>query len=647
MAFGIGQVANNEPVFFPNLPDISGNASNWDVIEWSKAQYLQPTSMQTNAPSSYNLLSGDAAYSWSTSDGESALQAYHLQAYQVNNAGWVYDLSASGGILSSRGGANLFLSAPASVTANFASPITYQIDARITQADIAYFNSTAASNGAVLAQVFTGFVATFNAPSTATYNSTLPTWTAFIQIPISASGGGASGALYDNVQGPSSGGGVITYSHLLPGESALAYEADSGSQHSLSYSLNAHLSDLIEHSGLGAAEQNMSGWTLGSMYIGLETETAIGNPAGTPEPQGSLAVGFEFANVSVVQDRSQTYSYGTGADAASLGMVNIISVSSGESVAPVTPPASTLPVAPGVIASDSSPAPGTDTGTPPGSTLPIAPNAIASGSSPAPGTDTGTPPALAASVTGSISSGMSTTPVVSSTIYSSRTTTSSGAPNVVAQGAPQSNSKSNQTIPVQASSLDRGASPVDIPPPAPANFLVTDTTTGQIVGDAGTVAGNGQTFVDLSPDNLCITAQAPNEFIQSGLGNDILIAQSGSNVLDSTGGTVNFLFGGSGTDTFFLNAQNNPVTWNTLVNFHAGDAAVVWGITPQDSQFSFADTQGVPAYSGLTLHEMASGRAAFITLAGYTGADLSNGKLAMGFGTNTLDERPYMLIVAG
>lgn len=318
MAFGDGQVANNGPQLFSTLPDIPGPTSNWDVIEWAKDEYLQPTAMVQDDPSTANALLGTAAYSWSTPDGESA-----LQAYQTTNGSWIYGLTASGGTLSAAGGANLFLSATASTVATFASPITYTVDARIAQASIAYFNSTAAATGAVLAQVFTGFVATFNAPTSATYDSSLPTWTAFLQIPISVSGTATPGALYDNVEPSSTGGGTIIYSHLLPGESALAYQTDSGDLHTLSYNLNAHLSDMIAQSGLGAAEQDMSRWTLGSMYIGLETQTASSLQSDTAA-QGSLTVSLDVGDISVVQDTSQTYTYQAPASTSG-GAINIVS----------------------------------------------------------------------------------------------------------------------------------------------------------------------------------------------------------------------------------------------------------------------------------------------------------------------------------
>ena len=52
------------------------------------------------------------------------------------------------------------------------------------------------------------------------------------------------------------------------------------------------------------------------------------------------------------------------------------------------------------------------------------------------------------------------------------------------------------------------------------------------------------------------------------------------------------------------------------------------------SASSWVDGQGAAGYSGLTLHATASGQpTASLTLAGYTSADLSDGRLSVSFGT--------------
>jgi hypothetical protein len=183
-----------------------------------------------------------------------------------------------------------------------------------------------------------------------------------------------------------------------------------------------------------------------------------------------------------------------------------------------------------------------------------------------------------------------------------------------------------------------------------ACFQVFDQTTGQTTVSAGTpytgpTAGLTTEFIDLTHDNLNIAAICPNSFIYSGLGNDAINVShaGGNNTLDATGGS-NFLVGGSGNDTFFLNDFNPTAPiWSTLVNFHAGDAATVWGVTAADFSIDWAAGQGAPAYSGLTAHVTAAGKPAeYLTLAGMGMADLSNGHLAVQYGN--VNGTPYMEI---
>jgi Ca2+-binding RTX toxin-like protein len=181
------------------------------------------------------------------------------------------------------------------------------------------------------------------------------------------------------------------------------------------------------------------------------------------------------------------------------------------------------------------------------------------------------------------------------------------------------------------------------------NFLVHDNTTGVITEEEGTpfVTGVGASwqFTDLSPDNLDIASVTPKTFIHSGSGNDAINVSGGggNNTLDAEGGS-NFLVGGSGNDTFFLNDLNpaGPI-WSTLVNFHAGDAVTVWGVTKADFSLSWMDGQGAAGYTGLTAHITAPGKPnELLTFAG------SEGPLAIQYGSTytgpTLGNVPYMEI---
>jgi hypothetical protein len=180
------------------------------------------------------------------------------------------------------------------------------------------------------------------------------------------------------------------------------------------------------------------------------------------------------------------------------------------------------------------------------------------------------------------------------------------------------------------------------PTPAPTStggFSVLDTTTGQPVSVgaqlySGPVAGVQEQFVDVTADNLNVTVTTPNWFLHSGSGNDALAASSGTNVLDGGTGS-NFLTGGSGTDTFFVDDRSAPADiWSTVNNFHTGDAATIFGVTPGSFSLSWVDGQGASGFTGLTLHATAAGvPTASLTLVGFTSADLNDGRLSVSYGT--------------
>jgi hypothetical protein len=188
--------------------------------------------------------------------------------------------------------------------------------------------------------------------------------------------------------------------------------------------------------------------------------------------------------------------------------------------------------------------------------------------------------------------------------------------------------------------------------PGGNNFSITDTSTNEIATTAGTpysgpVVSLRDQLVLITTDNLNITAITPNAFIHSGSGEDALnVSQAnGSNVLDGSTGS-NFLTGGGGTDTFFVDDRGPTADiWSTVVNFHAGDAATIWGVTPRDFGLAWADGQGATGFTGLTLHATAAGQpTASLTLAGYTSADLGSGRLSVSFGSDPASGSAYMYV---
>ena len=198
-------------------------------------------------------------------------------------------------------------------------------------------------------------------------------------------------------------------------------------------------------------------------------------------------------------------------------------------------------------------------------------------------------------------------------------------------------------------SLDQAAVNNNVPG---AGLAVFDTTTAQAVPAigqpyAGPVAGLNSQYINVTADSLNISASTPGWFIHSGSGTDALAVSSGTNVLDGGTGS-NFLTGGIGADTFFVDDRGTTADiWSTVVGFHTGDSATIWGVTPQDFGLAFVDGQGAAGFTGLTLHATAFGKpTASLTLAGFTRADISNGRISVQFGTDPASGSAFMFIHA-
>jgi V8-like Glu-specific endopeptidase len=188
----------------------------------------------------------------------------------------------------------------------------------------------------------------------------------------------------------------------------------------------------------------------------------------------------------------------------------------------------------------------------------------------------------------------------------------------------------------------------DEAPTPPLSVFNTSTNAAVMASGtpyAGPVAGLQNTYANVTPASLNVVATTPNWFITTGSGNDAITVTSGTNVVNGGAGS-NFLTGGNGTDTFYLDttAPDQDI-WSTVVNFHQGDAVTLWGVSPLTATLNWASGQGAAGYTGLTLHaETINGTSASLTLDNYSQADLSDGRLAIAFGTNAA-LGPYMYIV--
>ncbi len=178
-----------------------------------------------------------------------------------------------------------------------------------------------------------------------------------------------------------------------------------------------------------------------------------------------------------------------------------------------------------------------------------------------------------------------------------------------------------------------------------------DATLGRSFPDAlthlysGPVAGVQEQYVTVSPDNLNITAAAPNYFIHTGSGNDAISVLGGTNAVDGGAGS-NFLAGGTGTDTFYVDDRGAGADiWSTVANFHAGDSATVWGVSPGLAALNWADNQGAAGFTGLTLHATSAGQpTASLTLAGFSQADMASQRLTVQYGYDASSLSSYLYI---
>lgn len=188
-----------------------------------------------------------------------------------------------------------------------------------------------------------------------------------------------------------------------------------------------------------------------------------------------------------------------------------------------------------------------------------------------------------------------------------------------------------------------------------ATVSIYDTTTGAAVPDrlsqpySGPVSGIEHQYINLTPDSINVTTSAPNWFIHSGAGDDAINVRSGNgtNVLDGGTGS-NFLVGGTGSDTFFVDDRGATTDiWSSVIGFHSGDAATVYGVTPSSFAFDWENNQGAAGATGLTLHATATGKpTASLTLAGFNTGDLSSGRLTTSFGHDAGSNSDYLYVKA-
>jgi len=107
-------------------------------------------------------------------------------------------------------------------------------------------------------------------------------------------------------------------------------------------------------------------------------------------------------------------------------------------------------------------------------------------------------------------------------------------------------------------------------------------------------------YIEAGGNTVAMTTTVPNVFIHAGSGTKAITVSSGQNVVDGGTGSA-FLTGGSGNDTFFVDVRGGGTVWDTLSNFHAGDAMTVWGFQATAGTMRWDGVDGAAGHQGATL----------------------------------------------
>ena len=149
---------------------------------------------------------------------------------------------------------------------------------------------------------------------------------------------------------------------------------------------------------------------------------------------------------------------------------------------------------------------------------------------------------------------------------------------------------------------------------------------------------------------VAIRADVGNVFLKGGAGGDALQVTGGSNVIDGGGGS-NYLIGATGTDggsdVFFVDGRGNTETWSTILNFHKGDLAVIFGFKQATSTQNWIDSDGAPGATGYTLHSELAGVGTGTTGSmTFTGIDraTANASFEITYGSQAAQGNDYILI---
>jgi hypothetical protein len=307
--FHTGRVENNQPQISPTLPEIPGPPSNWSLVQWAQPQVILPTTQKTDDPTTRDARFGLAKYAFTAPDGHS-----HLWIYQDPFSRHpVYELYERGGALTVAGGANVFLASdapPGGISLDY--ELRYEMNAKLSKASV-HASLPAQKGGAVLAQVFAGFIIHFPEQDGKEIS------TLFLQLPIARSIPSPNEYRFCTSD---KGHRNITFGALPKTDSYLPFAVDNGPLRQLQFNINSYICELISQPvtctdsagqktswSLPATVTGFQDWRILSMYVGLETEAQDLRPQSrTKDPEGRVEVALQLADLKVTPDNRQDFS---------------------------------------------------------------------------------------------------------------------------------------------------------------------------------------------------------------------------------------------------------------------------------------------------------------------------------------------------
>ena len=284
LLFSDGTVVNGRihwQITQSNLP--GGTDKTWGFVQWSSNYYFNPAAQ--SAPFIDPVL-GKSIGNWTTPEGS----AVTIFGYPGE---YIYRLTTTGGNLK-----DVFLQnaidAAAGTTFNYA--MSFTVDERVSMVTPAWPDQSGSS---VTTQTGNNFTVDFNSRSNPNYNSNLPQFSFFLQVPIVDERGLVPtdigiGNQFDITPGPNND------------NQALLFVAD-GVMHHVTIDLNSAVAQLAkainsaprtsDQAHAGSAVLNMSSWSLGGIFIG-------------PESISPTGMSFDVSHPVINIDRSKTFTVG-------------------------------------------------------------------------------------------------------------------------------------------------------------------------------------------------------------------------------------------------------------------------------------------------------------------------------------------------